>query len=1368
MDSPLLSPERLATLLRTGLLDSESEESFDRLTRLASKFLNAPVALVSLVDADRQFFKSCVGLPQPWASRRETPLSHSFCRHIVESGEPLVIEDARPHPLVATNLAIGDLGVIAYLGAPIRVGGHVLGALCVIDGKPRTWADQDVETLVELAEVVSSEIRLRADRAEVEASRRDLHVTLASLGEAVISVDAAGRVSLINRVAETLCGVTAGEAIGRPLGEIFRVEGGPPHFLDTDPAEMELGGLAPGGFQHSILVSSDGTRRPIEQGGSPIQSEMGEVSGLVLVFRDISRRMEEEELRLGLARRVESQARLFDAILSNTPDFVYVFGLDHRFTYANQALAQMFGKGEVIGKSFKELGYPEWHATMHEREIDTVVATRAPIRGIVPFSGTHGRRIYDYIFVPVLGPDDQVVAVTGTTRDITDRQRDEAMLAGQKHTLELLARGADLTEVLETLCRLAEEQSGSGMIASILVLDRDGLNLCHGAAASLPDVYKKALDGITVQSPIGTSFASALPSEPIHLSDIANDPNWAEFAELALLHGLRSCWSQPILSSNGEVLGTLAMYHDHPRVPGPEDLKLAEVTTQTAAIAIARARAEADLREARLRLESALSAGSVSTWTYDILTNRVVADGRLAKVFGVSAEDAAGGRLEAYIKAVHPDDREHVLLDIKAAIETGGSFESEYRIPQPDGPPRWVIARGTTHRDASGRVVSLPVAIVDVTSQKEAESALRESRAWLSTVSDTLPALVSFVDTEFRYRFINRAYEEWVGIPAEEISGRHIGEVFGNAAFESRRDAMEQALAGMMSKHEGEIRHQRLGTRQLDSTYTPYIIAGEVRGFFVMAQDATDRVRFEQDRERALFKERRTSEQLRNLAEIAARIHVASDIDSVLRVIAEEGRSLIGAEYAITSLEADERATSVTHRADRPATTEKREEAQGSPDRGSANPTSDDESPPDGWLSAPIVGRGGRSLGQIRLAQKLDGEFGDDDEAILLQLARMGAIAIENASLYQELRDKDRRKDEFLAMLAHELRNPLASIGNAVSLAIRSGEPVDRAFADEVIARQVKTFSRLIDDLLDVSRVSRGKIQIRPEYVDLAPILAHAVETVRPLIEDRKHTLEVSISTDRLTVHGDPTRLEQVVVNLLTNAAKYTKSGGRISLDASLEGSEIVVSVRDNGVGISAEMLPKVFDLFTQVDRSLDRAEGGLGIGLTLVRALAEMHRGSISVVSDGLEKGSEFTFRLPATQAPAATRANDEGPAKFNGGSARVLVVDDNVDSARSLGRLLSLLDYKVKLAHDGPSAVDIAEVFMPEFVLLDIGLPGLDGYEVARRIRLQDGCKDSTFIAVSGYGQQDDRRKSKLAGFDHHLVKPVDYDALLALISA
>lgn len=387
----------------------------------------------------------------------------------------------------------------------------------------------------------------------------------------------------------------------------------------------------------------------------------------------------------------------------------------------------------------------------------------------------------------------------------------------------------------------------------------------------------------------------------------------------------------------------------------------------------------------------------------------------------------------------------------------------------------------------------------------------------------------------------------------------------------------------------------------------------------------------------------------------------------------------------------------------------------------------------------------------------------------------------------QALEEADRQKDEFLATLAHELRNPLGTIRHLLYLiGLRRGE-ISNAERQEyaIIQRQSNTLVRLVDDLLDVSRITRGMIQLKRERVELARIVTHAVESSRPLIDAQRHTLEIKAPEEALWVDGDPVRLGQILINLLNNAAKYTPPGGQIRLSverSSAQPPEAIIRVRDSGMGIPANMLTRVFDLFTQGARAPEQAAGGLGIGLTLVRRLVEMHGGSVQATSAGPEQGSEFVVRLPLSIWGAPIPQSGPPPLRKGGPGTepqvvaaddvksdahRILVVDDNLDSAESLAALLRLLGNDVRTAHDGPRALAVAEAYRPDMVLLDIGLPGMDGLEVCRRLRQLERVSPVLVVAMTGYGQEENKRQSLAAGFDAHLVKPLDLDALRELLA-
>jgi signal transduction histidine kinase/CheY-like chemotaxis protein len=397
----------------------------------------------------------------------------------------------------------------------------------------------------------------------------------------------------------------------------------------------------------------------------------------------------------------------------------------------------------------------------------------------------------------------------------------------------------------------------------------------------------------------------------------------------------------------------------------------------------------------------------------------------------------------------------------------------------------------------------------------------------------------------------------------------------------------------------------------------------------------------------------------------------------------------------------------------------------------------------------------------------------DSKHPELILLAVYDVSAVRQRA--DELADLDHRKDEFLAMLSHELRNPLTPILNA-ALLLRLHSNRNRLHGIEnpvlhqsanIIERQVGQLARIVDELLEVSRITTGRIQLHQERIAVGVVVDNAVTTVRALIDQRKHELKVSLPAPALWLHADAARLEQVVVNLLTNAAKYTDPGGHISVTVQQEGEEAVLRVRDTGVGIAPEILPRIFDLFTQAERSLDRSQGGLGIGLALVQRLVEMHGGTVAA-SSALGQGSEFVVRLPVVSppppqasAPATATAQPAGP------SLRVMVVDDNVDTVTTLALLVQESGHDVRTAYDGSAVLEAALDYRPHVVLLDIGLPGLNGFEVAKQLRQQPALQNAMLVAMTGYGRESDRQRSREAGFDHHLVKPGDFGKVLQILA-
>jgi PAS domain S-box-containing protein len=860
---------------------------------------------------------------------------------------------------------------------------------------------------------------------------------------AIILLDSRGYVCRWNPGAQLLLGYRSEEITGQHVRVLFTEEdqasGAPERELRT----AEETGRATDNRWH---VRQDGSRFWANGIATALRDERGQLHGFAKIMRDLTEvaaiQAESDSQRL----EADRMKRLYETALSNTPDLVYVFDLDHRFSYANKVLLAMWGRTweEAIGKNCLELGYEPWHAAMHDREIDQVLATRRPIKGVVPFTGTFGRRIYEYIFSPVFGENGEVEAIAGTTRDVTERHESEQRIQQSEKRFRSLMEQAPV---------------------SIQLLSPDGRT-----------------------QRINRAFEE--------------------------LWGLR--------------LEQLADYN-------------------------------------------------------------VLRDPQLA----------AAGILPHLQRAFsgEPAHLPPVRYDAHASLPNQSRYSDA---------TRWVSGVAYPLKDDAGRVREVVIIHLDITARKMVEQELYESEHRARTILESISDAFLTFDREWRYTYINHQAEKLLGKSAEALLGRTVWEEYPK-------------LIG-----------------------TPF--------------------------------------------------------ETAYRQVAAQGVTC-----SITEYYADH----------------------------------------DRWY-------------ELHVYPASDGisvYFRDVSERIRTE---------------QALREADRRKDEFLATLAHELRNPLAPIRNALEVLKLPALGADvLKETRSMMERQVDQLVRLVDDLLDVSRVMQGKIELRKERIDLRVIASRSVEMVQPLMDAHQHRLLVTVSDAPLPVYADPIRLGQVLGNLLANAAKYTSPGGQIELVMHQAGSEAIIRVRDNGIGLAPEQLTRVFDLFVQVDHASNRAHGGLGIGLTLVRNLVAMHGGHVTAHSEGLGAGCEFVVRLPlaAPAQPEQTVSQPEQRAAPQR-SRRLLIVDDNRDAATSLAMLLRMQGHEVYLAHSGPEALETLQAQRPEMVFLDLGMPHMDGYEVARRIRQSPELQSVTLAALTGWGQQEDRRRTAEAGFDYHLVKPLEPQLLATLL--
>ena len=1059
--------------------------------------------------------------------------------------------------------------------------------------------------------------RERAAEA-LRAERERYRVTLASIGDAVIATDAGGGVTFLNPVAEALTGWAAADAAGRPLTDVFRIVNEATRREVENPALRALAnGVIVGLANHTVLIARDGTERPIDDSAAPIRDGGGAVGGAVLVFRDITERKRAEEGRARLAAESERRKRLYETILSNTPDLAYVWGLDHRFVYANEGLLKMWGKtwDEAIGRNCLELGYEPWHAEMHDREIEQVKATKRPVRGEVPFAGTFGRRIYDYILVPVLGADGEVEAVAGTTRDVTDRKvaEEELRTSGERQaylvkladTLRPLSAPAD---VQAAATRLLGEHLGANRVLFFeirgpdYVVARDYAN----GVGSLAGRYPVASFG-------GGLLEAFLAGRTVVEADATSAPDRHPDARAAFAAvRVRGHVDVPLVRGGVFVAG-MTVHFSEARAWTATEVALVEQTAERTWAAVERARAEEALRASEERYRTLFTTMDEGFCVIEVLFDgETPTDYRFLEV-NPAFEKQTGlhGAAGRRVRELAPDHERHW-------------FEAYGRVARTGEPVRFVNEATALGRwfDVYAFPLGDKVAVLfnDITARKRADAMrerqteqLRESEERFRLMADAVPVLIWLSDRSKKCIWFNKSWLDFTGRPMQELLGD------GWAADVHPDD--------------------------LDRCLRTYVTRFDARRPFTM--------------------------------EYRLRRH-----DGEYRWVEDNGIPRFDGEGAFV-----------------------------------------------GYIGSCV-------------------DFTD---------RKRGEEALQ---------ESDRRKDDFIALLAHELRNPLAPIRNGLQVLRLSRDEQTRARSQAMMDRQLAHMVRMIDDLLDVSRIGRNKMELRRARVALADVVGSAVETARPAIEEAGHELTVSLPPHPVFLDADLTRLSQVLSNLLTNSAKYTERGGTVRLSADSDGCRVVVSVRDNGIGIPARALPTIFDMFSQVNRPIERSTGGLGIGLALVKGLVEMHGGTVEARSEGEGRGSTFTVTLPVAVGRAEPAgAAEAGPAA--GPGRRVLVVDDSRDGAESMADMLRLLGHDVRTAHDGVEAVEAAGEFRPGVILMDVGMPRLNGLDATRRIRAEAWGERITIVALTGWGQENDRERSREAGCDGHLVKPVGLADLVRVLA-
>ena len=729
--------------------------------------------------------------------------------------------------------------------------------------------------------------------------------------------------------------------------------------------------------------------------------------------------------------------------------------------------------------------------------------------------------------------------------------------------------------------------------------------------------------------------------------------------------------------------------------------------------------------------------GTVQTW-----------NAGAERLFGYTSREAVGRPITFVVPAARIDEERKIEQRLKA----GERIEHLETVRmRNDGQPIYVSVTVSPVRDRSGVVVGASQIVRDETERRAAHRALRESEERFRTLVEQVEDYAIFgADTRGRATTWNEGVRRVLGFEEDEFLGRDIVPlIFTPDDVDAGVPQRELELAARTGTASNDRWMQRKdGARFFAAGVTTALRdeAGRLVGFTKVMRDWTERKRIEEALHRSEMRYRRLFESAKDgILIVDAADGRVIDINPLLgEMLGSKDGSLKGHLLAETGLFGDETATEAV-------LLELREKGEGRFDRLAVRRSADNAREVE--VIANVYRENGRSVIQCNVRD-------------VTERNRLERQTREQAAA---LADLDRRKDEFLAMLSHELRNPLAPIANAVQLLRlqKAAEGTIEEQARSIIERQVSQLSHLVDDLLEVSRITSGRFKLRLQEVALNDVVERAAETVDALVAQRLLDLTLTLPPESPWVRGDAARLEQVVVNLLTNAVKYTEECGRIAVTLVEENGAAELRVRDSGIGIPPDLLPRIFDLFTQADRSLDRSEGGLGIGLSLVRRLVELHGGTIRAESL-VGQGSEFLVRLPAVGRPGSSRAGEAKTTRPKVSGLRLLVVDDNVDAASSLAMLLRTEGHEIRITHDGPAALRVARELRPHVMFLDIGLPGLDGFEVAKALRREPVFEGILLVAMTGYGQQADRDRSRQAGFDHHLVKPADFDQVRQILAS
>jgi PAS domain S-box-containing protein/excisionase family DNA binding protein len=1072
-------------------------------------------------------------------------------------------------------------------------------------------------------------------------------------------------------------------------------------------------------------------------------------------------------LQAEVAQRIHAEQELRDFV-ENALEGLHKVGPDGKIIWANRAELEMLGyrPEEYIGRHIANFHVDQQviegllHRLMRGESVYNCSARLLCRDGSIKDVLIHANGCYE---------QGKLVYTRCFSRDITDRKRAEERLRESEQRLAIELAATQRLQAISTL--MIQEGNAESLyqqiveaaatimrtdMASMQIVD-DGENALRllafrGFEPQFGQVFAWNRFGTPTSCSVARQTGRRVVVEDVETCEfMAGSPALDDLRKL----GVRAVQSTPLCSRSGVLLGTIATHWRQPHLPSERDLRLLDVLARQAADLIERARADHALRESQERFRRLVGLLPAGVYTCDAPHGVITFyNERAAELWGQSPQFGdTDQRFCGSFRLWWPDGTllPHDQTPMAQALRHGRSFQNEeVVIERPDGTRITVLVNIEPVRNEQGRLVGAVNVFHDTTALKQAEQELRRRTAQFETLLNKAPLGVYLVDADFRIREVNP-----VALPVfGEIPGGVVGQDFETVIRllwePSYADEIVRIFRHTLATGESYVTPERAEFRidrgaieyyewRLDRITLPDGRFGVVCYF----RDISEQVRARQE---IAESERR----FRSIADAMPQIVWTARPDGYIDYYNERWYEYTGfprGEFGQQSWEPilhpdDVQRCVETYfgciQTEQPYQIEYRFK-----DRKAGNYR---------WFM-------GRAL-PIR-----------DGQGNVLRWFGTCTDIDDVKRAEEALKEADRRKNEFLATLAHELRNPLAPIRTGLELMkIANGDAQVLDEARNTMERQTLQLITLVDDLLDVSRITRGKFELRPCRVCMSHVVRSAVEASRPYIDEAGHTLSIDVPPQPVLLYADPNRLAQVLSNLLNNAAKYTPAGGQVGLSAERQGTDVVFSVRDNGIGIPEDMRERVFEMFTQIHESMEFSHSGLGIGLTLVKSLVEMHAGSVQVHSDGANRGSTFSVRLPIViegenEADVPDAEHCEPAKKLQ--RIRVLIVDDNVAAADMLSKVVRLLGHEVRTAHDGREALDVASDFRPDVVLMDLGMPNMNGYEAARRIRLAGWGGDVLLIALTGWGQDEDKRRTLEAGFDFHLVKPADPSRLKQLFA-